>query len=114
MQSQKSKISDNTLFHNAIRKYGWENFEYKVLFRINCDNVQDLNITLNSKEKVAIKYFNSCNKNYGYNMTLGGDSFIESNHITQELRNKEVSLQKQDFLLKKIKATYINLQCNQI
>lgn len=62
------KISDNTLFHNAIRKYGWENFEYKVLFRINCDNVQDLNITLNSKEKVAIKYFNSCNKNYGYNI----------------------------------------------
>jgi hypothetical protein len=98
------KISDNTLFHNAIRKYGWENFEYKVLFRINCDNVQDLNITLNSKEKVAIKYFNSCNKNYGYNMTLGGDSFIESNHITQELRNKRSIITKTRFSVEENKS----------
>lgn len=97
------KVSDNTLFHNAIRKYGWENFEYKVLFRINCNNIQDLNITLNSKEKVAIKYFNSCNRDYGYNMTLGGDSFIEGKHITQELRDKRSIITKTRFSIEENK-----------
>lgn len=75
-QHMESRTSnhENSIFHNAIKKHGWDSFEYKVLFRINCSNFQDLINTLDSKERVAIKYFNSTNNNYGYNLSSGGRS----------------------------------------
>lgn len=73
-------------FHNAIRKYGWNSFEYKVLFRINCSNKQDLFNTLNIKEIIAIKYFNSSNKKYGYNSTIGG--LNGSAHVSNKTKDK--------------------------
>lgn len=61
-------------FHNAIRKYGWDAFEYKVLFRVYCTNKQDLTNTLNIKESLAIRYFNSTDENKGYNILKGGSN----------------------------------------
>lgn len=68
----------NPVFYRAIEKYGWDNFEHKVLFR---------NLTqqeAKEKEKFLIKYYNSCidfiNCN-GYNMTLGGDEHSTGQNI---------------------------------
>lgn len=73
-------------FHGAIKKYGWESFEYKVLFRIHCNNEQDLINTLNSKEIISIKYFNSYK--FGYNMTRGGDGCLGVK-VTEETKLKQ-------------------------
>lgn len=55
---------DHTYFHNAIRKYGTENFIVEILEECNYED-------LNSREIYYISKFNSF-KN-GYNSTIGGD-----------------------------------------
>lgn len=50
----------------AIQKYGWDNFEHYILKE---------NLTLeeaNFYEQYYIKKYNSTNKKYGYNISLGG------------------------------------------
>lgn len=56
---------DNTHFHNALRKYGLNNFVYCILE----DNV--LRENLNLKEIEWIEYYDSFLN--GYNLTIGGD-----------------------------------------
>lgn len=63
-------------FHRAIRKYGFDNFEWKIIEEVD-DN------KLNEKEVYYIKMFDTF-KN-GYNSTIGGDSgYI----LSDEARNK--------------------------
>lgn len=60
--------SPNSLFAKAINKYGWDNFEHQILFE---------NLTkeeANQKEIELIAFYKSNNKNYGYNLTAGGNS----------------------------------------
>ena len=55
-------------FQNAIQKYGWDNFEHYILY---------MNLTkqeAENKEKELISYFNSTNRDKGYNIELGGNS----------------------------------------
>ena len=68
---------DNNRFHNALRKYGLDNFIYCVLE----DNV--LKENLNLKEIEWIEYYDSyyC----GYNLTSGGDT---NYMISKEIRRK--------------------------
>jgi group I intron endonuclease len=61
---QHQHKKDNTYFHNAIRKYGVDNFSIEILEE--CD-VKDLN----SREMFYIAKYDSF-KN-GYNLTIGGD-----------------------------------------
>ena len=60
-------------FHNALDKYGIENFCYQILFEIQEEDIKKLNQILNEKEQYYIEMYNSFNKNYGYNLTKGGD-----------------------------------------
>lgn len=54
-------------FYNAIQKYGWDNFEHKILFT-------DLNeYEAKLKEKELIKFNKSNIHDFGYNCTEGGD-----------------------------------------
>lgn len=55
---------DNTYFHNAIRKYGAENFSLEVLEECPYFN-------LNEREIFYIAKYDSFNS--GYNLTIGGD-----------------------------------------
>lgn len=60
---------NSTYFWNAIKKYGWNNFEHYIL---------ESNLTLeeaNEKERYYISYYNSSNNLYRYNLTLGGEGF---------------------------------------
>lgn len=61
---QHQHKKDNTYFHNAIRKYGVENFNIEILEECNYED-------LNSKEIFYIAKFDTF-KN-GYNLTIGGD-----------------------------------------
>ena len=56
-------------FYYAIRKYGWNDFEWEVVE----DNINDITI-LNKREKYWIEYYNSYEN--GYNSTRGGDGIL--------------------------------------
>lgn len=63
----------------AIQKYGWDNFEHIILKN---------NLTLeeaNFYEKYYIQKFNSTNKKYGYNISLGGKNAPLSQETKQKL-----------------------------
>lgn len=70
----------NSHFYNAIKKYGWENFEHIIL---------EENLTrkeASKKEKYYIRLYNTNNENYGYNITSGGDNNFTRNKLTEEQR----------------------------
>ena len=55
-------------FYNAIQKYGWDNFEHKILLeQLNKEQA-------NYYEKIFIKKYKATDKNFGYNITEGGQS----------------------------------------
>ena len=70
---------DRTKFHNALRKYGLDNFIYCILE----DNV--LRENLNMKEQEWIEEMDSFEN--GYNMTAGGGG-VNQITITEETRKK--------------------------
>lgn len=66
-------------FYAAIQKYGWNNFEHNILFQ---------NLTKEEackKEQELIKKFNSMNREFGYNSTSGGETFVMNEEIKQKI-----------------------------
>lgn len=61
---QHQHKNDNTYFHNAIHKYGIENFEVEMLEEVDVE-------LLNEREIFYIAKYDSFNS--GYNLTIGGD-----------------------------------------
>jgi group I intron endonuclease len=74
--SQHKKDKKNTKFYNAIRKYGWDDFVWEVVYQS-----KDFEHTLDYMEPYFIKENNTLN--FGYNMTPGGEGkklgSVESN-----------------------------------
>lgn len=76
------------VFYNAIRKYGWDNFEH-IIFMDNLSKKEARHI-----EQLLIElYKTNCQKyynpRYGYNMTDGGESNpMLGNHHTEETKAK--------------------------
>jgi len=60
----------NQYLLNAFNKYGWDNFEFKI---IDTGSTID---GLNKKEIYYIRKFNTTNKSVGYNITNGGRNSI--------------------------------------
>lgn len=88
---QESSAEYNSLLCKAIRKYGLENFEIKVLKTCSANELDHL-------EQYYIKYYNSYLKEYGYNMTMGGNSngkrkltYEQLEELTYELINTRIS-----------------------
>lgn len=59
---------DGTYFHNTLSKYGIESFDVDVI------DTATTTQELNNKERYWIEHYNSCDKRYGYNTTLGGET----------------------------------------
>lgn len=68
-------------FYKAIKKYGWENIEHKILL----DGLTRVDAV--KFEKFFIKLFKSNNSKFGYNLTDGGDGIFGYHH-TQETKEK--------------------------
>lgn len=64
----------NNHFHNAIRKYGFQDFVFQVIE----DNIISDEV-LNEREKYWIEYYNSYYD--GYNSTLGGDAGLRRDDL---------------------------------
>lgn len=90
----------NNKFYTAIRKYGWDSFQYEVLYTIIKETSEEIIETLNEREIYYIGLFDSY-KN-GYNMTIGGRQLrgiyhpSYGTHLSEEHKNKLVqSVSKQ-------------------
>lgn len=56
----------SSYFWNAIQKYGWDNFSHDILFEgLTKDEAEQ-------KEIELIAYYKSANRDFGYNISLGG------------------------------------------
>lgn len=69
---------DNTYFFNAIRKYGWENFEHEIL---------DAGLDRKAAEKKEIEliaFYKSDRRGYGYNRDPGGRLRANVSDATKE------------------------------
>ncbi len=62
-------------FHNALKKYGESNFIWEIIDSHEDDDV------LNSLEKLHIARYMSNFRNFGYNLTTGGDGISKSVRI---------------------------------
>lgn len=72
--------TQNYKFYRAIRKYGWNNFDWSIIYQS-----KDKEYTLKSMENYFISLYDSF-KN-GYNTTLGGEGNLGNKH-TEETKNK--------------------------
>ena len=64
-------------FYSAIQKYGWDNFTHQLVY----DNLTQEQA--NQKEKELILKYNTQNRNFGYNISQGGNNFISSEQMTE-------------------------------
>lgn len=69
-------------FYNAIRKYGWDNFQWEIIF----DNVEPEN--LGHIEKISILKYDTL-KN-GYNSTTGGEKYEVSETTRKKISNANI------------------------
>lgn len=81
-RNSEKNLKGNTKFYNAIRKYGWENFSWTVLYQ-STDGEHCLEIM----EPHFITENHSMNR--GYNMTPGGDGKRKGSVESLETRNKK-------------------------
>jgi group I intron endonuclease len=80
--SKKEKKQKKQYYiHKAIKKYGVDNFIFTIIQTLNN------RAELNAAEKYWIKFFQSKNNEFGYNLTDGGDG-CEGRMVSQETRNK--------------------------
>ena len=72
---------DNSYFTNASKKYGWENFDHKILAHgLSEEQAVRLEIKLIARYKSNIR-------KYGYNISSGGES-RNGTHLTEEHKQK--------------------------
>jgi group I intron endonuclease len=73
------------VFYNAIKKYGWENFEHTILYE------QLSKKEAENKEIELIAKYKSNNKKYGYNIDNGGNC---TGTLSEETKRKISEAQK--------------------
>lgn len=71
-----------TYFHNALNKYGLINFDFSVIEI--CESQEELD----SREKYWISYYNSNNKQFGYNIESGGKDGRKGIILTEDHKQK--------------------------
>lgn len=88
------KRGTNRKLYNAIRKYGWDNFEYGII--CNCSSIQELN----QKETEYIIKYDTYKS--GYNMGLGGDNNVM---FSEEIKTKHSNIMNTKDVRNKISKT---------
>ena len=91
-KSDAKRSDKNTHFYKAIRKYGTDCWKLEVLEEV--ENVK----LLNEAEMKWIEYYDTFNRDKGYNSTKGGENgFIFSEEIKEKRKNNHCS-KKEDFI----------------
>ncbi len=87
----------NKHFNNAIKKYGWDGFEHIILYEGLSEQ------QAKGKEKELIAEWGTYNRDYGYNLTMGGDGSVGF-HPTEETRAKLSRARRKENLSKETLA----------
>lgn len=79
---------NNTKFSNALKKYGWENFETSLLWELESEDREDLIESLNIIEEIIVLRDNLQDDNFGYNTKAGGKngSFKHTPEAIEKIR----------------------------
>ena len=81
----RTKQGIQTYFYNAIRKYGWDNFSWRI---IDCSDTKE---NLAFLEQQYIEMFGSYFSGIGYNMTEGGEGNAQSKpEVIEKLRKSKL------------------------
>ncbi len=76
--------SSQLIFHKALRKYGVDGFEWAVI------DIALSKEELDRKEQYWIKFYKSCNREFGYNQTAGGTGGRQPPEILEKMsRNRK-------------------------
>lgn len=81
-KSNGAGYRSQSLFYNAIKKYGWDNFKHEILL----ENLTKEQASL--AEQLFIYYWNLTNRNKGYNLTIGGTTGAIHTQETKEKISK--------------------------
>lgn len=78
----KPKEGGQSRFWNAINKYGWNNFEHRVI--MICNSREEANLI----ERKLIKEYKTQDENFGYNIADGGGSPCIYQNWTEEQKEQ--------------------------
>lgn len=92
------------LFYNAIKKYGWDNFEHSILYKNISKEVAE------EKEKELIKKYKSNDRNHGYNLQSGGGITNLSELTKEKLRIYNTGRKHSEETKKKMSLSHIGKQ----
>lgn len=84
-QHRIDTIKTDTYFGRALRKYGYDNFKYEVLFKVKSEDKRRLKIILDLMEKKYISHYKSNQPETGYNLNKGGDGNLGFNHTPETI-----------------------------
>ena len=74
---------EKTKFYNAVRKHGWDNFDYDIIAQIEAETPEEITILLDAAEEKYIEQYDSFY--HGYNSTTGGHS-CRGIEVSEEFR----------------------------
>jgi hypothetical protein len=97
-----AKKSSNTSFCNAIRKYEEENFDHEVL------EICDTLATVYEREKHWISVFKSNDRDFGFNMKVGGDGVL----LTEEHRKRQKDATKEAMWRPDVRRRHLEVQAS--
>lgn len=84
--ASRGERDSNTPIHLAFQKYGFDNFDYEIIEECPKEN-------LNERERYWINYYDSTNKEKGYNISIGGQDMVGAKgeyHSQAKLSQAEV------------------------
>lgn len=91
----KGRGYSGTVFGNAIKKYGFENFKLEILHIVEDDSVENLINKLNKLEENEILKNNSLLPN-GYNSKYGGNNHKLADEIKEKIRQTKIQQSKDE------------------
>lgn len=97
-RSEKARGVTTVHFHNAIMKYGFENFKWEIIDRADTDE------DLNNKEIFWIAFYNSRDKSIGYNEAEGGKSGRRNQEVKDKISQKKILNWQDPIIAKKMRA----------
>lgn len=89
-QHKKDSKRNKSVFYDSIKKYGFEKFRWEIIESHNAINKKELSKILSEREISWINKDKTHLREYGYNMTLGGDGVLGYRY--SEDRKKEYKI----------------------
>lgn len=105
MHKSRAATGVNKVLYHAMRKYGNDNFDFKIFKEIDFTTLEELNEELNSLEIKTIAKLNTLIPN-GYNVTIGGDGAKgakRDENFRENLRKIKTGVKRPEWVIEKMR-----------